>query len=377
TIVIDDLEVNDFALGSFDANITGNETLTNYNVDVTIKDDVKNSFRAQGDINVVGRRSSIDVEVALNDFHLQPLNPLLQGVLSNIRGSVNGTVSVVGNLNKPDINGDLLLNNSGFKIPYLNVDYGFADNASVSLKNQSFIFNNIAITDTKHNSKAQLNGSLSHTNFSNWQLDLNLNTPRFLVLDTEAREDALYYGTGFVGGRASIIGPADQLVIAVVGETKPGTFFKIPLNDTESFGDNSFLHFITKEEKEAKQNGTELTFNEIKGLELDFDLDITEDADLEIIIDRETGHALRGRGIGNLLIEINTNGKFNMWGDISVFEGVYNFAYKGLIAKQFIVQPGGTLAWNGEPLNATINIEAIYQTQTNPSPLLDNPINRS
>src|SRR5690606_28268046 len=263
------------------------------------------------------------------------------------------------------------------KIPYLNVDYGFADNASVSLENQSFIFNNIAISDTKHNSKAQLNGSLSHTNFSNWQLDLNLNTTRFLVLDTEANEDALYYGTGFVGGRASIIGPADQLVIAVVGETKPGTFFKIPLNDTESFGDNSYIHFITKEEKEAKLNGTELTFNEIKGLELDFDLDITEDADLEIIIDKETGHALRGSGIGNLLIEINTNGKFNMWGDISVFQGVYNFAYKGLIAKQFIVQPGGTLAWNGEPLNATINIEAIYQTQTNPSPLLDNPINRS
>src|SRR5690606_13397649 len=96
-----------------------------------------------------------------------------------------------------------------------------------------------------------------------------------------------------------------------------------------------------------------------------------------IIINKDTGHALRGKGSGNLLIEINTNGKFNMWGDFSVFQGVYNFAYGGLIRKEFIVQPGGTIAWEGDPSRARIDMLAIYRTQTNPSPLLDNPINRT
>ena len=81
--------------------------------------------------------------------------------------------------------------------------------------------------------------------------------------------------------------------------------------------------------------------------------------------------------VGGMLVEINTNGKFNIYGDFSVFEGVYNFAYGGLIGKKFIVQPGGTLAWDGDPLKARINMEAIYKTQANPSPLLDNPINKS
>lgn len=66
-----------------------------------------------------------------------------------------------------------------------------------------------------------------------------------------------------------------------------------------------------------------------------------------------------------------------MWGDFLTFEGEYNFIYGGLIQKQFIVQPGGTIAWNGEPLDAEINLKAIYKTQANPSVLLDNPINRS
>ncbi|MEP3839158.1 MAG: translocation/assembly module TamB domain-containing protein [Algibacter sp.] len=378
TIVIDDLKVNDFLLGSFDATISGNESLTNYTVDATIKNDITRSFAAKGDISVSGKQSAINVTVDFNAFNLSPLNPLLDGVLANIRGEANGSINVIGNLKKPDFNGDLIVKNGGLGIPYLNVDYSFNTNASVTLKNQSFVFNRIMLTDTKYKSKGFLDGSLSHVNFGKWSLGLDITTPSLLILDTKESEESLYYGTGFIGGRASIYGPTEQLVISVVGETKKGTVFKIPLNDSESFGDNSYIHFITKDEKEARKMGEEVVYEEIKGLELDFELDVTQDAEVEIIIDKETGHSLKGRGVGGVLVEINTNGKFDMWGDFAVFEGVYNFAYGGIIQKQFIVQPGGTIAWNGDPLkNTTIDMLAIYKTQANPSPLLDNPINRS
>ena len=377
TIVINDLKVNNFDFGSFDANIKGNQNLTNYNVDVSIKDDINKTFRAIGDININGNQSNINVNIDFDTFNLAPLNPFLSNVLSNIRGYASGKVNVVGNLKQPSINGDLTLNNAGLGVPYLNVDYQFANTSSVTLKNQTFTFNKIQLTDTKYKTKGQLNGSLSHVNFSKWRLDLNLNTSKLLVLDTKEAEDQLYYGTAFVAGRASISGPTEQLVISVVAETKAGTVFKIPLSDTESFGDNSYIHFITKEEKEARQLGKEAIYSDIKGLDLNFDLDITEDAEVEIIIDKNSGHALKGRGRGGLLVEINTKGKFDMWGDFSVFEGVYNFAYGGLIQKEFTVQPGGTIAWEGDPLDALLNMKAIYKTQANPSPLLDNPINRS
>jgi len=377
SIIIDHFKVNDFPLGDFTATIAGNKDLTNYNVNATIKNDYSKSFSAIGDISVIGKKSNIDVDLIFDEFNLQPLNPLLQDVLSNIRGLVSGKAKVVGDLKRPDINGKLTLNNSGLGIPYLNVDYNFNDNALVTLKNQSFNFNNLRLTDSKYNSVGQLNGSLSHVNLSKWRLNLNINTNRLLVLDTKESEESLYYGTGFIGGNAGIKGHTDELVINVIGETKRGTVFKIPLNDAESFGDNSFIHFITKEEKIAKEKGIAIVFEDIKGLGLDFDLDITEDAEVEIIIDKNTGHALKGRGGGNLLVEINTNGKFNMWGGFSVFEGVYNFAYGGLVQKEFVVQPGGTLAWDGEPLKARIDMKAIYKTQANPSPLLDTPINRS
>lgn len=376
-IVVNNLKINEFELGSFDASISGNQSLTHYLVDASIKNDLAKSFHAQGGINVGENQTFIDVNLDFNKFHLHPLNALLQGILSKIRGEATGRIHVVGNLKKPEINGDLLLDEAGLGVPYLNVDYAFAEGSSVSLNNQTFRFNNINITDTKYQSKGQLSGTISHTNFSKWNLGLDITTDNLVVLDTKEEEESLYYGTGFLGGSASIDGPTDQLVISVVGETKKGTVFNIPLHDSESFGDNSYMHFITKEEKMAKEQGVEIVFKEIKGLELDFDLDVTEDAEVQLIIDKSTGHSLKGRGRGGLLVEINTNGKFNMWGDFSVFQGVYNFAYGGLVQKEFIVQPGGTIAWEGDPLKAQIDMLATYRTRANPSPLLDTPINRS
>lgn len=377
TIIVQDFKVNDFPLGDFNAQIIGNEDLSKYNVDISIIDDIKSTFTAIGDINVKRNDAKIDVDLDFDRFNLKPLNPLLSGVLSNIRGDVTGIANVVGDLNRPDIIGELKVNSGGFTIPYLNVDYQFNEDVKVGLTDQSFNFKKIQLTDTKYNSKAELNGKLSHFNLSDWRLGIGISTDRLLVLDTKETEESLYYGTGFIGGTANIYGPTEQLVISVVGETKPGTVFKIPLKDTESFGDNTFIKFITPEQKEAREKGEEYVLEDVQGLELDFDLDVTQDAELEIIINKETGHALKGRGVGGLLVEINTNGKFDMWGDFSVFEGVYNFAYGGLVQKQFIVQPGGTVNWEGDPLKAQINMLATYKTQSNPSPLLDNPINRS
>ena len=377
-ITVDDLVVNDRNMGSFDAQIKGNESLTNYYINAKIKDDSTESFSAIGTLDVDKAVASINVDVKFKDFSIAPINPFLEGVLSDIRGLVSGSAKVSGNINRPQINGDLKLNKSGLKVPYLNVDYSIGDNASVTLNNQSFIFNNLALEDNAYNSKAILKGSLNHTNFEKWSLDLIIDSPRLLILNTVETEDALYYGKGFIGGKVTISGPTNELVIeSKNAQTKAGTVFVIPLNDSESFGDNSYIHFLTPEEKQAKLEGKDITIEDLTGLELDFDLDITQDAEIEIVMDKESGSTIKGRGEGTLLFEINTNGKFNIYGDFSVFEGNYNFLYGGIIQKDFVVVPGSSLSWDGPPLDARIDITAIYKTQANPSPLLDIPINRS
>jgi hypothetical protein len=81
---------------------------------------------------------------------------------------------------------------------------------------------------------------------------------------------------------------------------------------------------------------------------------------------------MKGKGNGTLLFKINTLGKFNMWGDFQAYEGTYNFKYGGIIDKKFTVKKGGSISWEGDPMKARLNLEAIYKTTANPALLLDN-----
>src|SRR5690606_11527458 len=69
---------------------------------------------------------------------------------------------------------------------------------------------------------------------------------------------------------------------------------------------------------------------------------------------------------------INTLGKFNMWGDFIVNNGEYIFKY-GSLEKRFEVLPGGSINWNGNPIQADLNISAVYEAMANPAIILENP----
>jgi len=77
------------------------------------------------------------------------------------------------------------------------------------------------------------------------------------------------------------------------------------------------------------------------GLELEFNFEINNNATIEVILNRESGHGMKGKGYGTLLFRINTLGKFEMWGDFIALEGAYSFKYGGLIDKKFDVKKEG------------------------------------
>ena len=374
TITIDSLGVNDTRLGKLSINASGNESLTEFKINTKlVGPDNNQSFSAIGSINVAGGSESINLDVDFKDFNMSGFSALGGDVISNIRGIVSGSAKVLGKYANPSIDGRLLLKNAGLKIPYLNVDLNLEDNAVVKLSGQRFNFEDVNITDTAYNTKGILGGYIEHYQFSKWNMGLRLLAPdRLLVLNTEGDEDSLYYGTAFISGQAEINGPTDELVIDVIARTERGTIFKIPLNDTESLGDNSYIHFLSPEEKRARLRGQDIQLEEVNGLALNFDLDVNNNAEVEIVVDQTSGSSLRGRGAGTLLIEINTNGKFNMWGDFVVYEGTYNFKYAGLVEKIFRVKDGGTIVWDGSPTRAVLDLSAIYRTQANPAVLLEN-----
>lgn len=371
---IDDFEVNRKVMGNLRIDILGNDNLSNFDIDASLKNENIESLSVTGEVSFAGEIPTINVAAKLDKLDISAFSPFGESVFDNLRGMLSGNALLSGRLKNPDIDGLLTVEKSGMHFPYLNVDLEFPNQGKIRLVKNKFEIENWRVTDTKFKTNAIVEGSISHQNYSKWRMDLNLNTNRFLVLDTKEELESLYYGTGFISGNASFRGLLDNLEVDVNAKTQKGTHFFIPISDATAVGDNSFMRFITLEEKENRKKGLSTSFEELSGLSVNFDLDVTPKAEIEVMIDKENQSTLTGKGVGNLLIELDTNGKFNMWGDFITYSGIYNFKYKRLINKIFLVQQGGTITWDGDPLQAQINIKAVYKTEANPALLLESQI---
>ena len=370
-LTIDSLKINQFLLGDLDFKIEGNENFNQFKVNSSLKQEGQEHFFLDGNVNFVGQQSSLDLVAGFEKFNLAPFGSLLGSVLSDVRGNATGRTTIGGSLTEPEMDGRLYLNDAGMRVPYLNVDYAFEKNAIVDLTEHQFSLRKIEVTDTKYKTKGVIDGTIRHENLGDWELDLHLISDNILALDTKDSEDAYYYGTAFMKGKASITGSVDALNIKVAGESEKGTSIKIPVNDEEDLGNNSFINFMTVEEYQKSLLGKIVKENRYQGLELDFNFDIDTDADIEIILNRETGHAMKGTGVGSMQMNINTLGKFEMFGDFIVQEGQYNFKYGGIIDKKFSVEKGGTIRWDGQPMNAVLDLKATYKTMANPAVLVE------
>jgi len=372
---VSDLRLNDLDMGDLRFFTSGNTQLNSYEINADLNLTGRKTMRVKGNILGFDQTPKLDIDLQFDRFDLSFLTAVGGGDIDNIRGNVSGEVNLWGSFDSPKHNGSLLLNNGGLAVPDINTDYQIADSTRVSLIEQRFVFSPTTFHDTYQNTKGALSGKIEHQNFSNWSFDISVESERILMLNIPEEEDEVFFGDGYLGGAIHLYGPSKNLTMDVVGATETGTSIKIPWADDYGLADTSFINFVDKNNPTDKQNQSQSDFASMSGLEMNFELDVNTKAEIGVVIDKESGSYLSGRGAGNLLMEIDTNGKFNMWGDFITYEGVYNFKNLGVIDKKFNLKQGGTIVWEGDPLGAQMDLEAVYEVPggANPALLLDNP----
>ena len=375
TLPYADLTINYFNInsdyyGDLTLKAESDQSTKNYNFDIELINSDLKSFYSKGSIDLNSEDPTIIASTKFDNFKINAFSPLGKNVLTNIRGLASGEVSITGIIKNPDIDGEINLVGAGIELPYLNVNYDFIENAKVRLYGQTFDFQPMTIQDDVMKTKGIMKGTITHKEFKKWDLDLELSTDNLLILNTEDKENAIYYGTGLLAGKTTLKGYTDELIINVDGTTNPGTEFIIPINYVSTVNESRLIHFVdyTKIEEDIERPN-EIVFEQLKGLSINFNLKVTKDAVAEIVIDRITGSLLRGSGDGDLKLNIDTKGKFEMYGTLVIDNGEYQF--KNIINKDFNVKKGGTIVWEGSPYDAILNIEAVNHTKANPAVLLD------
>ena len=309
------------------------------------------------------KNDNLSFNISLQKFYLQVFNAYLKDYVSEIKGQVSAEVKVSGTFDQPSIIGSMQFQRTSFIINYLGTRYNTSD--KVLITGKSFVFNDFVLNDVNGN-QAKVNGSIDHKNFSNIKMLLNVRTNNFQLLNTTERDNELYYGTAYTSGTARFLGTLANLKIEVDMTTNKGTKFNIPLTNANSVSESNFITFIDTRNLDPTQKRLLLANTkkrvDLSGMELDFDLNVTDDAELQIIFDQKVGDVIKTKGNGNIKLAINTLGKFNIYGSYSIVSGDYLFTLQNFINKRFKISEGN-IRWTGDALGATLNIFAVYQTR--------------
>ena len=154
----------------------------------------------------------------------------------------------------------------------------------------------------------------------------------------------------------------------VAVKTEKNTTLNIPLADGEELEENNFIEFIS-------HDSTNIVVDEkvdLSNIDMNFDLEITPDAEIRLIFDDQIGDVIRSTGNANLNLQITKDGDLNMFGNYVVKDGDYLFTLQNVINKRFDLEEGGTISWNGSPYDAEINLTAVYRTRARLYDLLAN-----
>ena len=377
-IKVDGLVINGTSLGDFSLEAGGSSQLKTYQLKAALTKAGKTSLNGLGNIFIPENTSPrVDLDLDLQNLDLSFLSALGKDKITDVVGNLSGELNLWGAIDDLKLRGEGALDGWSMYIPSTNTRYAIADNTSIHFRDRLINFNESSLIETNSNTSARLSGNISHINFKAWEMDLTLLTNRLLVYDRPENDNALFYGHGYLTGQAKFQGPTKSLTLEVVGSTSEGTTLVIPWQEDKGLSDTSFIDYVAKGKEAQEEVTTDISAIDeaFRGFEMIFDLDVNRNAEVEIVVDQSSGSTLSGRGSGNIFIETNIDGKFNIWGDFIAYEGVYNFKNLGLIDKKFAVEQGGTIVWEGDPLEAQLNIEATYQVPggANPALLVDNP----
>lgn len=297
-------------------------------------------------------------------FPFDYVYPFVKAQLYELEGQVDlDKFTISGSLGNPVILGTGHFTDAGFGVDFFKTKYKF--DGSIQFENDKIVFPRIRLYDVNKN-YAQLYGFIYHVGLNDIRFDLQVEEANnFLLMNTRKGDNELFYGRLLLkDGLGSVTGDLDKLSLDMFATSGRGSFLKIPLEDTGAEGRPDFIHFS------GETNNDDTYETGLKDFEINLSIAMTEDLEVDLIFDEKVGDIIRGKGVGNLSMYINEAGEFTMFGDYEITEGNYLFTAQNILNKKFLVKPGGTIVWTGDPYDAQLKLDAYYPLYADISQLL-------
>ena len=316
---------------------------------------------------------NLDMNLDISKLNLKSIQGFTLDNLKESTGFFSGNFNILGNLDQPKVVGDLLFNNIGFKVTPLNATFKSL-NDKIAFEGNSIAFNHFIIKDEKDND-LDINGKINTQKISDIGYDLTLDAVNFKAINSQEKDNDLYYGEMYLDNHLRIGGTYNNPVVDGNIKVNKDTKFTIvmPQSDPSIADREGIVEFIDQDNppmiKTKLRADEALSKLEITGINASVNIEVDKDAELSIVIDKANGDFLKLKGEAQLTGGIDPSGKTTLTGRYELQQGSYEMNFN-LIKRKFDIKSGSYILWTGEPTAADINITAVYKNEAAPIDLV-------
>lgn len=350
------------------------------NADITQKNDLHSYVNGE----IFPMNDSLDISFKCDQVDVAFLQPYMQAFTSEVKGRATGEARLWGNFKYIDLEGKVYADSVRMKIDFTDTWYYASDTVVI---NPGIINLDNLILHDDYGHQANVNGYVRHIFFKEPSFDFNItDADNLLVYDERESRNPKWYGRVFADGSARVRGYPGFVGISCDMTTAEGTTFTFVLSDMEEAGEYTFityrdrdllnveetlvsnptpplvLEFLKRQQQQEEQGHSRY--------DIDFDIDITPEARMNLVMDPVGGDRIRAYGEGNMRMTYNSvDEELKMYGTYTLDRGDYNFTLQDIIIKDFTIRNGSSITFRGDPYSASLDITAVYSTNANLSDL--------
>lgn len=382
------LDVKDFVfengpLGILHAKAAYDNQEGQINIDATAEDGPEHLTVINGYVSP--KRNYIDLGIEAHNTSLKFMENFCGSFLNNVEAWCKGKLNVVGDLKNINLVGDVVAHGR-MHMKQLGTDYTFNHLRAHAIPDD-IQFEGDSIYDSHYNGKhshfALIRGGIHHKHLTRLSYDLDIDANNFLGFDTHEFGDDTFYGTVFATGTVGIHGKSGETIIDIDATPEPHSIFVYNVASPDAISAGSFIHwndatpyiyrpYSPDSDKDKKKDSSSDFSSDMR---INFLVNTNPNLTLKLMMDDQTGDYITLNGNGVIRANYYNKGGLDMFGNYVVDHGQYKLTIQNIIKKDFDFQPGGTIAFGGDPYNAPLNLQAKYTV--NGVPLSDLNIGRS
>lgn len=323
---------------------------------------------AQGALNL-----RLDV-ARLDAFFLEHI---FAGEIEGVEGYFAGNGRIYGTFWRPLFDADLRVRNAGFRIPEFNLDYTLEGGVRVDAS--GIHLDDVAVTDAT-DGRALVSGSILFNEYRYFSFDLKGDLEELRIMNVARSRDLPFYGRIWTSGHVTLTGPLSNALLRAddaVAASRSNLY--IPVSETIEATDSGFIVFadsagnlpdiqrLTRRPNVlAERPEGERPF--LEGLEMNLNITAPEGSTVHLVIDPLLGDEINAVGQGRIEL-IRAEGEFFTFGTFDVDSGDYLFTAGDVFYRRFLIDDG-SIRWDGDPLNPTLDIHASYRTRASTEGLI-------